>query len=263
MRSILLALLLLPLEALASLQAPNLSQTVATNAKHALNCARKMGRKADTLLVADMSKSSREKRLWAFDVKDNPQLLLTSYVAHGRGSDPSNEGRPRHFSNVENSLATSLGLYQVAETYEGREGDTRWRLDGMMKGWNDQARKRAIVIHEADYVAWGGRSEGCPAIAPDVREQLESRGLSNAILWMDGNEPDLAIEIARCDKSTFRYFWPSPSPKKRKPIPLPTSHMAFNPHYFNPKPMCEFRTDTAFLDIITFACLPDGKNPVQ
>ncbi|MFT6749291.1 MAG: hypothetical protein ACJAQ1_001228, partial [Flavobacterium sp.] len=65
----------------------------------------------------------------------------------------------------------SLGFYVTGETYIGSHG-LSLKLDGMEAGINDNARKRAIVIHGADYVSQSfiannnrlGRSFGCPAI---------------------------------------------------------------------------------------------------
>lgn len=86
-------------------------------------------------------------------------------VAHGKNSDPNFDGYATKFSNTIDSKKTSLGFYLTAETYEGDHGYSL-RLDGI-SSTNSNARKRAIVIHSADYVSPGekiGRSFGCPAI---------------------------------------------------------------------------------------------------
>jgi len=72
-----------------------------------------------------------------------------------------------------------LGLYVTAETYEGKHGYSL-RLDGMSKDLNDNARKRAIVIHGANYVSEDfiqrngrlGRSFGCPALPMDESKHI-------------------------------------------------------------------------------------------
>lgn len=68
-------------------------------------------------------------------------------------------------------MKSSLGVYRTAETYQGKHGYSL-RLDGLSPGQNSNARKRAIVVHGADYASPRhlrkydklGRSWGCPAL---------------------------------------------------------------------------------------------------
>jgi len=101
-------------------------------------------------------------------------------VSHGRGSLAA-DGVPTRFSNQPGSYATSLGLYVTAETYtfSGRASGRAYtsvglRLDGVSGSFNDNARRRGIVVHGAPYVtaARAGLSEGCPAM-----EQARARRL--------------------------------------------------------------------------------------
>ena len=116
--------------------------------------------------------------MWVFDLaaQDAPELLYHEYVAHGQGSGGN---VPTRFSNEDGTHATSLGLFRTAETYYGSNGYSL-RMDGMDPGFNDNARRRAIVIHGADYVnpaaARGmgrlGRSWGCPALRQAVAHDM-------------------------------------------------------------------------------------------
>ena len=196
-----------------------MSRTTRAHAQQALECAKRLGRNADLLIVADMRLPSSEARLWAIDTRKS-QVVLRSEVAHGRGSDPSHSGRAAVFSNTPGSLMTSVGLYSIAESYVNtKDGSTRRRLDGLMVGFNDAARERAVVLHPASYVrtGWAGRSEGCPAVSYAVMDQLNDYGLDNAILWIEGDQEGLSEGIAACSGSQVRkrFRWPwQPKPSK-------------------------------------------------
>ena len=146
----------------------------------ALNAAAEAIQRGDvaaptTLTVIDFSKSSTEKRMWVYDLK-NRSLLFEEWVSHGRGSGLT---FAKQFSNTPESNQSSLGLFLTAEPYVGKNGYSL-RLDGLEAGVNDRARDRAIVIHGAPYVdpaaakaqGYLGRSLGCPALRPAVTRQL-------------------------------------------------------------------------------------------
>ena len=95
-------------------------------------------------------------------------MLYHGLVAHGAGSG---DNYATHFSNVNDSRATSLGLFLTGDTYEGGNGYSLG-LRGLDPGVNDLAESRHIVMHGAWYVSdeharqFGmiGRSWGCPAL---------------------------------------------------------------------------------------------------
>jgi len=72
-----------------------------------------------------------------------------------------------------------VGLLVTQETYTGRHGKSL-RMNGLEPGFNDNARDRAIVFHQARYAddayigrhGKAGRSHGCPALDPDVSGQI-------------------------------------------------------------------------------------------
>lgn len=121
----------------------------------------------NVLTIADFSLPSNEKRLFVIDMEDY-KVLYNTYVAHGRNSGKE---FAHHFSNSPRSKMSSLGFYVTQNTYFGDNGFSL-RLQGEEKGINDNAEKRAIVIHCADYVSekwirdlgYIGRSLGCPAL---------------------------------------------------------------------------------------------------
>ena len=128
-----------------------------------------------TLTVIDFSRPSTTRRLWVYDLRSH-ELVLEDLVSHGRGS-----GRtlPTMFSNDPGSNQSSLGLFRTAEAYVGKNGYSL-RLDGLEPAINGRARERAIVMHGAPYVnaataqaqGYLGRSQGCPAVRPEISRAL-------------------------------------------------------------------------------------------
>ena len=158
-------------------QAPGLRADVLKLALTAARRAEDQGLvpRRDLLTVIDYSLPSSQPRLFIFDLAAH-KLLFRELVAHGKGSggDIANV-----FSNSPGSLATSLGLYVTADTYEGGNGYSL-RLRGLEEGVNDMAWDRAIVMHGASYVSNEaikvlgrlGRSWGCPAVRPEISQKI-------------------------------------------------------------------------------------------
>jgi hypothetical protein len=125
--------------------------------------------------IIDFSLPSSEKRLFIIDLK-NYKLLFNTYVAHGRNSGKE---FARSFSNKASSFKSSLGFYITGDTYNGENGYSL-KLEGLEKGINDNAEKRAIVMHGADYVnesflqsqGYMGRSLGCPAVSKQEYKEV-------------------------------------------------------------------------------------------
>jgi hypothetical protein len=138
---------------------------------------RKMGKltNENILSIVDFSQPSVRKRLYVIDI-ENCVLLYNTLVAHGM---KSGKEKALSFSNKPSSHKSSLGFYVTNQTYNGSNGYSL-RLQGCEKGFNDNAAKRAIVIHGADYVneeyissqGYIGRSQGCPALPPSLSQPL-------------------------------------------------------------------------------------------
>jgi hypothetical protein len=166
--------------------ASGISPDVLELALAAVNCATKQGdiESPSTLTVIDYSRPSVDERLWVFDLSDG-SLLFKELVAHGRNTG---ENMATSFSDVMNSRQSSIGLFVAEDTYVGSNGYSL-RLDGLERGFNANARDRAIVMHGAPYVdaklaaAQGriGRSWGCPAlreaVARDVIDTIRGGGV--------------------------------------------------------------------------------------
>lgn len=125
--------------------------------------------------IIDFTKPSTEKRFYTIDL-EKLKVKFHTYVSHGKNTGGNTA---ESFSNVVHSNASSLGFYITAETYVGSKGYSM-KLDGQDKGYNDNMRARAVVMHEADYVSeswikkYGrlGRSQGCPALPKEISKKV-------------------------------------------------------------------------------------------
>lgn len=146
-------------------------------ALNALSCASQQGLVPNSrlLTVIDYSRPSTEPRLWVLDLA-RAKVLYRELVSHGKNSGDNLTTR---FSNALGSLQTSLGLFVTDATYIGQNGYSL-RLNGLERGFNDNASARAIVMHGASYVSEAigrqlgrlGRSWGCPAVRSDIARPL-------------------------------------------------------------------------------------------
>lgn len=132
-------------------------------------------RRTGILSICDFSQSSSHQRLYVIDVR-NRRMLYRTYVAHGINSG---EEYASSFSNRMESCKSSLGFYVTTGTYTGING-LSLRIEGLDKGFNDNASRRSIVIHGASYVSlrilhkYGvmGTTFGCPAIPSEMSSQI-------------------------------------------------------------------------------------------
>jgi len=138
------------------------------------------------LTVIDMSISANRNRFFLIDV-ENKKIIHKSIVAHGRNSGGE---FAKFFSNKIGSFKSSIGFYRTAETYQGKHG-LSLRLDGLEYS-NNNARKRAIVIHAADYVSSVfiqkngrlGRSLGCPSLPQKNYDQIVHKIKNGSLLFI-------------------------------------------------------------------------------
>jgi hypothetical protein len=144
-------------------------------------------KKSNLITVADFSQSSRNKRLFILDV-DAQEVIMQTYVAHGRGSG---DEYATSFSNKPESHKSSLGFYLTKGTYIGQHGESLI-LNGLEKGFNDNAEARKIVIHGAGYIGdqhlkgnpYTGRSHGCPAVANKLSKKVINTLKDGSVLFI-------------------------------------------------------------------------------
>lgn len=170
-----------------------MSQVVWDRAVTAYACAMRDGqiKPGAQVAIIDYDMPSSSKRLWVVDPRD-PGLALNEWVAHGSGSGNL---VAEVFSNTRDSHQTSLGVFRGAEVYQGKYGKSL-RLDGLEPGFNDAARDRAIVVHEAWYAEPSmiaktgrlGRSQGCPAVRPEAMPRVRAALADGGMLFAHASD---------------------------------------------------------------------------
>ena len=132
--------------------------------------------------IVDFSVPSTMRRLYLINMKTTK--VEKYYVTHGKGTGISKYAY--RFSNIKDSLQTSLGFYVAGSIYQGGYGETL-RMYGLDPS-NDQAYNRDIVLHGAWYVGEDfinakdpktkkkndrlGVSWGCPAVSLSVAKKI-------------------------------------------------------------------------------------------
>lgn len=114
----------------------------------------------------DMKVPSGKNRFFVYDLKTD-KIIDKGLVAHGSGSETGIKGKLK-FSNIPNSLSTSIGKYYIGNSYQGKFGKA-YKLYGLDQT-NSNAFKRDIVFHyyyDVPYKEQNGyicNSFGCPMV---------------------------------------------------------------------------------------------------
>lgn len=148
-----------------------------------------------TLIIVDYSQPSQRRRLAVMDLASG-RIVQYSRTAHGKNSGGIWTDT---FSNTEGSLQSSLGLFNVAESFSGKHGPSL-RLIGLDPEKNSNALRRGIIVHAAPYASaksmllnWRsgfrlGRSEGCFALADEDLAELSQHLTRPAYLYAYAKE---------------------------------------------------------------------------
>ena len=148
-------------------------------------------KKLNTLSIIDFSMPSKVKRFFVLDLV-HFKLLFNTYVAHGRNSGIQTATA---FSNQPESFKSSLGFYSTENIYNGKHGSSL-QLNGLEKGFNNNALSRGIVMHAANYVdedvakaqGYIGRSLGCPAVPEKLHAAIIGAIANGSCLFMYAND---------------------------------------------------------------------------
>lgn len=138
------------------------------------------------LTIVDFTLPSNKKRLWVINPATG-KVLLNLHTAQGKNSGLK---YATHFSNKPGSDTSSLGAYVTANVYDGKHGESM-RLQGLEKGINNNAMRRDIVVHPANYVTpsfikaegRAGRSWGCFAVNPKKSKELISLTKGGSVIF--------------------------------------------------------------------------------
>ncbi len=139
--------------------------------------------------LIDMKIPSGKNRFFVYDLKEN-KIIDKGLVAHDSGSETGIKGKLK-FSNVPNSLSTSLGKYYVGNHYNGKFGKA-YKLYGL-DATNNNAFKRDIVFHyyyDVPYKEKDGyicNSFGCPMVNKKYFERIAK--------IIDNSESDILLNI--------------------------------------------------------------------
>ncbi|MBB4804075.1 hypothetical protein HNP37_004155 [Flavobacterium nitrogenifigens] len=139
--------------------------------------------------LIDMKVPSGKNRFFVYDLKEN-KIIDKGLVAHGSGSETGIKGKLK-FSNVPNSLSTSLGKYYIGNHYNGKFGKA-YKLYGL-DATNSNAFKRDIVFHyyyDVPYKEKDGyicNSYGCPMVNKKYFQRMAE--------IIDSSESDILLNI--------------------------------------------------------------------
>ncbi|MET0946392.1 MAG: murein L,D-transpeptidase catalytic domain-containing protein [Flavobacterium sp.] len=137
----------------------------------------------------DMKIPSGKNRFFVYDLKTN-KIIDKGLVAHGSGSETNVKGKLK-FSNIPNSLSTSLGKYYIGNSYNGKFGKA-YKLYGLDKT-NSNAFHRDIVFHyyfDVPYQEQKGyicNSFGCPMVNKKYFERTAK--------IIDGSQSNIVMSI--------------------------------------------------------------------
>ncbi len=146
------------------------------------------------LTIVDFSQSSKNKRMYVVDIEER-KLLFNTLVAHGRNTG---EEYAHNFSNVSGTYKSSLGFYITKNQVMGNKVGLSLIIQGVEKGFNDNAVSRQIIIHGADYATEEfiakhgrlGRSYGCPSLPPDLIKPVIETIEEGTCLFLYNPEPN-------------------------------------------------------------------------
>jgi len=150
------------------------------NIAHIKSYAKKNGKNQDIAFMIDYSLHSGKNRFFVIDLKKN-KIIKKALVCHGScKNEAENDEKATNFSNVSESLCTSLGMAVIGERAYSQWGKNyKYWLDGLETS-NSKMRKRVVVLHAWEHVpdkeiypkpivmSWG-----CPTVSIKFLDELD------------------------------------------------------------------------------------------
>ena len=172
-----------------------------------------------TLTIIDYTKPSTEERLYVIDL-GMPRLAFQSLVSHGRNTG---NNYAKRFSNKPGSLTSSIGFFVTGRTYIGQHGYAL-KLKGVELKFNDNAGKRYIVIHGANYVSQAfikkygrlGRSWGCPVLPVPFARPIIEAIKDGSCLFIYFDDADYMRNSEYLDKKSAAEQWHTENENRSK-----------------------------------------------
>ncbi len=115
------------------------------------------------------------ERLWLMDRQS------CEYIIHSKVSHAYNSGLiyATKFTNKPNTNTSCIGAFRTGGSYHGSFGYAM-KLHGLEKGINDNAFKRAIVVHkEVALYSWG-----CFMTKPEINKKIIDLTKNGTFIWV-------------------------------------------------------------------------------
>ncbi len=139
------------------------SGELVARAKASQTAHKRSVRRSDIITVIDLNRPSAEERLWVIDCAHGDRVLFQSRTSHAALSDDPKTHTATTCGNAIDSKLSSPGAYVTGKNLREGKFGLSLEVDGLNRGVNDNARKRAILFHTNRMPDGGtmGLSWGC------------------------------------------------------------------------------------------------------
>jgi hypothetical protein len=141
----------------------------------------------DLAVFINFKVHSGKYRYFVYDLKSD-KILQKAVVAHGSGSVVKNS-QNLQFSNINGSFQSSLGKYEIKESYSGKFGKS-YRLNGL-DPTNSNAMSRAIVLHS--YGCIPDKESTDPACLSLGRPMLSQNAFNQTAKYIDQSKQSIIL----------------------------------------------------------------------